>query len=155
MQKQNSLGLKMIPVTYTEPAFRIREEKGKVLIFDTIRRTWIPLTEEEWVRQNFVQFLVQVLNYPSTLIAIEKEIILNDLKKRFDILIYDRNHKPWMLVECKAPSILLTESVLQQVLRYNMSVPVTFLIITNGSYTYGWEKVEADLQELNVMPPLL
>ena len=142
----------MISVTYTEPAFRIRKEKEKVLIFDAIRRVWLPLTEEEWVRQNFVQYLVEVLHYPSTLIAIEKEILLNDLKKRFDILVYDRNLKPWMLVECKAPSVLLSESVLHQVLRYNMSVPVTFLIITNGSYTYGWEKVGSDLRELEVMP---
>ena len=145
----------MISVTYTEPAFRIRKEKEKVLIFDTIRRAWLPLTEEEWVRQNFVQYLVQTLHYPSTLIAIEKEILLNDLKKRFDILVYDRSLKPWMLVECKAPSILLSESVFQQVLRYNMSVPVNFLVITNGSYTYGWEKVEAGLRELSSLPGFL
>ena len=145
----------MITVTYTEPAFKIRKEKEKVLIFDAIRRVWLPLTEEEWVRQNFVQYLVQVLNYPSALIAIEKEISLNDLKKRFDILVYDRNLKPWMLVECKAPAILLSESVLEQVLRYNMSVPVTYLIITNGHYTYGWEKIDADLRELSAMPALL
>ena len=142
----------MITVTYTEPAFRIKKEKERVIIFDAIRRIWLPLTDEEWVRQNFVQFLIQVLQYPSAFIAIEKEIFLNDLKKRFDILIYDRNHKPWMLVECKAASVVLNESVLQQVLRYNMSVPVTFMIITNGHYTYGWEKVGASLQELSEMP---
>ena len=145
----------MISVIYTEPAFRIRKEKEKAMIFDTIRRAWLPLTDEEWVRQNFVQYLVQVLHYPSTLIALEKEIILNDLKKRFDILVYDRNHRPWMLVECKAPAVLLSESVLQQVLRYNMSVPVTYLIITNGNITYGWEKVGADLREFDVMPGLM
>ena len=142
----------MIALKFSEPAFRIRKENEKVSIFDAIRRIWLPLTEEEWVRQNFVQYLVDVMNYPSAFIAIEKEIKLNDLKKRFDLLIYDRYHKPWMLVECKSPSTHLTESVLQQVLRYNMSVPVSFLIITNGSYTYGWEKAGGGLRELNALP---
>ena len=141
----------MIAVQYPEPQFRMKMENGKQYIFDAIRKTWLLLTEEEWVRQNFVRYLTSTLKYPSTIIALEKEIALNDLKKRFDILVYDRQHQPWMLVECKEPKVALNEDVLQQVLRYNISVPVQYIIITNGSTTVGWKK-DGDLQLLKEMP---
>ncbi|HEY5968898.1 MAG TPA: type I restriction enzyme HsdR N-terminal domain-containing protein [Chitinophagaceae bacterium] len=142
----------MIKVKYPEPVFRFKEENGKEMIFDFIRKQWLLLSEEEWVRQNFIQFLVQELKYPLDLIAVEKEIQLGDLKKRFDILVYDRDHKPWMLVECKAGEISLDEKVLYQVLRYNISMPANFLVITNGQYTYAWEKGDAGLKEIQQMP---
>jgi hypothetical protein len=88
---------------------------------------------------------------PSTVIALEKEILLNDLKKRFDILVYDKNHQPWMLVECKEPKVNLSEDVLQQVLRYNISVPVEYIVITNGKSTMGWKK-EKELKLLSELP---
>src|SRR5215217_3973839 len=122
----------MITVNYPPPGFQIKKEKEQPYVFDTIRKTWLLLTEEEWVRQNFIQYLVAVLHYPSSLIAIEKEIELNGLKKRFDVLVYDQQHKPWMLVECKASQIELNDAALEQVLRYHISVPVSFLVITNG-----------------------
>jgi len=142
----------MIKVKYPEPVFRFKEENGKEMIFDFIRKQWLLLNEEEWVRQNFIQFLVQELKYPSELIAVEKEIQLGDLKKRFDILVYDRDHKPWMLVECKAGEIVLDEKVLFQVLRYNISMPANFLVITNGQFTYAWEKINGELKEIPQMP---
>jgi hypothetical protein len=110
------------------------------------------LTEEEWVRQNFVSYLISELNYPSTIIAIEKEIVLHELKKRFDILVYNKEHQPWMMIECKAPEVALTEEVLQQVLRYNISVPVEFMVITNGKATVGWRKEGGDLKLLSELP---
>lgn len=137
---------------FPEPQFHIKNENGKPYIFDAIRKKWLLLTEEEWVRQNFIAYLVKELSYPSSLIALEKEIELNGRKKRFDILIYDREHNPWMLVECKATEINLSEDVLQQVLRYNVSVPVQFVVITNGKNTVAWEKENAALHALNVMP---
>ena len=82
----------------------------------------------------------------------EKEIVLNDLKKRFDILVYDVNHQPWMLVECKAPDVKLTEEVLQQVLRYNITVPVTYIVITNGANTIAWEKTGGVLKLITELP---
>jgi hypothetical protein len=142
----------MIHVKYPEPVFRFKEENGKEMIFDFIRKQWLQLNEEEWVRQNFIQFLVQELKYPLELIAVEKEIQLGDLRKRFDILVYDRNHKPWMLIECKAGEITLDEKVLYQVLRYNISIPAIFLVITNGNYTYAWEKINGELKEIQQMP---
>jgi hypothetical protein len=142
----------MIQVNYPEPVFRFKEENGKELIFDFIRKQWLLLNEEEWVRQNFIQYLVQEMKYPVALIAVEKEIQLGDLKKRFDILVYDNDHKPWMLVECKAGEITLNENVLHQVLRYNISMPATFLVITNGHFTYAWEKVGGELKKMEQMP---
>ena len=142
----------MIKVNYPEPVFRFKEENGKEMIFDFIRKQWLLLNEEEWVRQNFIQFLVQELKYPSELIAVEKEIQLGELKKRFDILVYDPDHKPWMLVECKAGEIVLDEKVLFQVLRYNISMPANFLVITNGQFTYAWEKINGELKEIQQMP---
>ncbi|HWI89899.1 MAG TPA: type I restriction enzyme HsdR N-terminal domain-containing protein [Flavisolibacter sp.] len=129
----------------------MKNENGKRYIFDAIRKVWLLLTEEEWVRQNFVNYLISELKYPSSIIAIEKEISLNNLKKRFDILVYDKQHKPWMLVECKEPKVSLSEDVLQQVLRYNISVPVEYIVITNGNTTVGWKK-ELELRLLKHMP---
>jgi hypothetical protein len=144
----------MIVVEYPEPQFRMKEEQGRRFLFDNIRRCWLQLTEEEWVRQNFVQYLISVMHYPASLVALEKEISLNGLKKRFDILIYDRAHQPWMMVECKSPKVQLSENVLQQVLRYNISVPVIYLVITNGNQTTGWKKEDGSLIILQSLPQM-
>ena len=142
----------MITVQFPEPQFRMKKENGKPYIFDDIRKTWLLLTNEEWVRQNFVRYLITELKYPSALIALEKEIVLNELKKRFDILVYNKEHQPWMMIECKAPEVALSEDVLQQALRYNISVPVEFIVITNGQATVGWRKEGRELKLLKLMP---
>jgi len=143
----------MIPVKFPEPAFRFKRENSIEFIFDTIRKQWLVLNDEEWVRQNFIQYLVQTLGYPAAFIALEKEIRLGELTKRFDILVYDPSHVPWMMIECKAAVINLSDAALQQVLRYNVSIPVPFLIITNGHYTFGWQKTGIDLNLIEQMPP--
>lgn len=142
----------MIPISYPEPQFPVEERQGKHYIFDAIRKTWLLLTEEEWVRQNFVHYLIRSLHYPAAVIALEKEIQVHDLKKRFDVLVYDKHFKPWMLIECKSPEVALNESVLQQVLRYSISVPALFIIITNGKETWGWKKEGGSLQVLTTLP---
>lgn len=142
----------MIPVQYPAPDFKTKTEEGKRFIWDGIRKAWLLLTPEEWVRQNFVAYLSITLGYPSSLIALEKEIVLNGLKKRFDILVYDGRHHPWMMIECKAPEVKLSEDVLQQVLRYNVSVPVKYVVITNGEATVGWEKKGEGLEMIGKMP---
>jgi len=142
----------MIQIDYPGQDFRTRKQEEADFIFDELRKRWVKLTPEEWVRQNFLRYLIQVKNYPASLIAIEKEIVLGELKKRFDILVYDQVHKPWMMVECKAMSVALSEDVLAQVLRYSISVPAPYLVITNGSYTTGWQKVERELKLLNELP---
>ena len=142
----------MIQIDYPGQDFRTRKEAETDFIFDELRKRWVKLTPEEWVRQNFLRYLIQVKNYPSSLIAVEREIVLGELKKRFDILVFDNEHKPWMMIECKAMSVALSEDVLAQVLRYSISVPAPYLVITNGAYTTGWQKVERELVLLNELP---
>lgn len=139
-------------INYPEPDFRIKKGDNNDFIFDPIRKKWILLTPEEWVRQNFIQFLVQVKKYPASLIAIEKEIKVGELKKRFDILVHDKNFKARMLVECKAPEITLDEKTLHQALRYSIAVPASLIVITNGAITYAWKKELNNLVLSNEIP---
>ena len=145
----------MIVMNFPAPSFTIKEVSGKEMILDLLRKKWLPLTPEEWVRQNFIQSLIQVHCYPAALIALEKEIQLGELKKRFDILVYNKMHQPWMMVECKAPSVELNEKTFSQVLRYHAAVPVTYMLITNGHYTFGWEKKGIELIAIDSMPALV
>lgn len=142
----------MIKVDFPAPSFRIKEEEGKEVIFDDLRKQWVRLTPEEWVRQNLIQYMLQVKQYPAAFISIEKEIALGELKKRFDLLVFDRNHQPWMMIECKAMDVELTEKVLEQIIRYNMSVPVSYLVISNGTYTYAWVKEKNRLISITELP---
>ena len=142
----------MIPVNYPAPDFKLKEESGRKYVFDAIRKTWLVLTPEEWVRQNFINYLVKEKKFPAAYIALEKSLMLNDLKKRFDILVYNREHEPWMMVECKAPEIPLSENVLQQLLRYHISIPVGVLVICNGLQTMAWRKENNQLQLLQQLP---
>ena len=145
----------MIKIVYPAHPFKIKNEQGKEIIFDEVRKQWTRLTPEEWVRQNFLQYLIQVKKYPASMIAVEREIVLGEMKKRFDILIYNAQHKPWMMVECKAMTVPLAESVLHQLLRYNMSVPVDFLVITNGNYVAGLERKNEGVEVLDELPELV
>lgn len=142
----------MIKVDFPAPLFRIKEEEGKEVIFDDLRKQWVRLTPEEWVRQNFIQYMLKVKEYPAAFIGIEKEIALGELRKRFDLLLFDRNHQPWMMIECKAMDVELTEKVLEQIVRYNMSVPVNYMVISNGTYTYAWVKTENRLISITELP---
>ena len=142
----------MIQVRYSDYDFRLKEEEGKKFIFDELRKLWLRLTPEEWVRQNFIQYLVREKNYPSTLIAAEKKIVLGELVKRFDILVYDPQHQPWMMIECKSMQVPLTSAVLDQVLRYHIAVPVPYLVITNGNECMGYEKGNGRLVPLSELP---
>jgi len=142
----------MIKIEYPPYQPKIKEENGREFIFDAFRKRWVLLTPEEWVRQNFLQYLTQVKKYPASLIAIEKEIKLGELKKRFDIVVYDKEAKPWMIVECKEMNVALDKSVLDQVLRYNISLKVPYLVITNGSYCMACDCSQSELKEIDQLP---
>lgn len=126
----------MISIQYPANRLKIREQAGKSFIFDPLRRQWVVLTPEEWVRQNFLQYLLVEKNYPSTMIAVERLIVVNGLKKRFDIVVF-KDEAPWMIVECKEMNVPLSEAVLQQVLTYNIQLKVPYLVITNGNNTFA------------------
>jgi hypothetical protein len=148
----------MINIEYPSYQPKIKEESGppgsakKEFIFDEIRKRWIVLTPEEWVRQNFLQYLIRVKKYPASLIAIEKEIKLGDLKKRFDIVVYGHNTKPWMIVECKEMNVPLDKKVLEQVLRYNITLQVPYLVITNGNYCMAMLLKDKAMTSLECLP---
>ncbi|MBI5009342.1 MAG: type I restriction enzyme HsdR N-terminal domain-containing protein [Bacteroidia bacterium] len=113
------------------------------MILDQIRRKYVRLTPEEWVRQNFVQYLITEGKYPQGLIAIEIMFSLNKLKRRVDILIHDRQGKPVMIVECKEPDVKIDEKVFDQIVAYNMALKVPYIVVTNGIDHYAC-KVDHD-----------
>jgi hypothetical protein len=118
--------------------FRLRKNAdGKVEIFDSIRKRFYVLSPEEWVRQNFIQYLIQEKNYPASLMAIEKGLKLNGMQKRTDIVQYNKSGKPVLIVECKAPEVKLSQDTFDQAARYNLTLHVDFLIITNGLEHYA------------------
>lgn len=126
--------------------------KEKEFIFDELRKTWLRLTSEEWVRQNFVQYLVQGMKYPSSYVAIEREIKLGERKKRFDIMVFNQAARPWMMVECKKMEKKLDSTVIWQVLHYNIAVPVKYLVLTNGEQSLAYVKDEMDFKPVAVLP---
>ena len=116
--------------------FKIKDDGGKKYIFDNLRKKYLILTPEEWVRQNIIRFLVEEKGFPTGLISVEAGINVNSLKRRYDALIYSRIGKPFVLVECKAPSVKLTQKVFEQILAYNSKIAAPNLLITNGISHY-------------------
>jgi hypothetical protein len=117
-------------------SIKLKEEGGGQLIFDSIRRKYLVLTPEEWVRQNFIQYLIQEKDYPQSLIVIEKGLKLNELQKRADVLIYDKFGNPLLLIECKAAKVKINQETFEQIARYNQVFKVPYLIVTNGLNHY-------------------
>ena len=116
--------------------FEIKSNENKQLIFDKIRKKYVVLTPEEWVRQNFVSYLITEKKYPISLIAVEKQVTVNKLKKRFDILIFDKKGNHNIIVECKSPKIKITQESFDQIARYNLTLKADYLIVTNGINHY-------------------
>jgi hypothetical protein len=142
----------MIDIAFPNHPFKIEQRQNKQYIFDSFRKRWLILTPEEWVRQNFLQYLVQVMLYPSSLIAVEREIQLGELKKRFDIVVF-KESRPWMIVECKEMSVPLSEAVIQQILNYNISLKVQYLVVTNGKQTFAVHIGDGQPRWLAALPP--
>ena len=121
---------------------------SKEYLFDELRKKWILSTPEEEVRQQFWKYLHFEKKYPVSLMAIEKTIVINGLNKRFDLLIYDRNGNPNIIVECKSKNVIINESTLDQILSYQYKIGAKYLILTNGKETYC---LEIDLTEKKVI----
>lgn len=118
----------------TEPTvnIRIRDRDGHREVFDIVRNRFVALTPEEWVRQNSIHYLHQTLAYPLELMQVEGTITLNGMSRRCDIVVYDNNVKPLIIVECKRETVPLTQKVIDQACRYNLVLQVPFLYLTNG-----------------------
>jgi type I site-specific restriction endonuclease len=116
---------------------RLREEGGKREIFDPVRKKFVALTPEEWVRQHTIHFLATGRGVPVSLMAVEVSLRLHSLQKRADIVVYNKKGEPRLIVECKAPEVKITPEVFQQIAAYNMTLKVPFLVVTNGSGHYA------------------
>ncbi len=112
--------------------FRIKSSKNKFAIFDIIRKKYVILTPEEWVRQHIIHYLIQEKNYPISLISVEKQLHVNKMTKRTDILVFNTDGLPQIIVECKAPTVKITQEAFDQIARYNLTLNANYLILTNG-----------------------
>jgi len=126
----------LIPLDLSNIQLKLRPAGDKTSVFDPIRKKWLVLTPEEHVRQFVIRYLTGVMQYPASLMAVEKNIKVGTLNRRFDIVVYNRDDQPWMLVECKAPEIPVSESTLRQLLNYQSTVQSTYLLLTNGHQTF-------------------
>ena len=117
-------------------SFRFKNSENKVSIFDEIRKKFILLTPEEWVRQHVVQFLLQDKNYPKSYINVEKLIKINDLSKRYDGVVFQPNGDIFLLIECKAPEVPISQQTFDQIARYNLVLKAKYLMVTNGLNHY-------------------
>lgn len=128
----------MLTLNLPEFPYKIRRGvKDHQLILDIIRKKYVRLTPEEWVRQHFLHFMINRLGYPASLIVVEASLNYNLMKKRFDLLAYDTMGKPLLVVECKAPDIPITQRVFDQVAMYNTTLGVEYVIVTNGLNHYA------------------
>ncbi len=113
-------------------SFKITKTHDRYKIFDVIRHKYVSLTPEEWVRQHMVHYLIHHKHYPAGLTAVEHLVRINQLRQRADVVMYDRNRQPLLIVECKAPSVAITSGVFEQALRYNMVLGVRVVVVSNG-----------------------
>jgi len=126
----------MQPLNLPTYSFKIKSEDNRKYIFDEIRKKYLLLTPEEWVRQNFIKYLIREMNYPQQLISIEMEFKIKKLVKRCDIVVFNKSGKPNLIVECKSPSIIISQEVFDQISLYNRYLNVDYLIVTNGLKHY-------------------
>ncbi|MEO8765831.1 MAG: type I restriction enzyme HsdR N-terminal domain-containing protein [Ginsengibacter sp.] len=141
----------MIRIQFPKDHVKMRQQGGVKEVFDIIRKKWLRLSPEEWVRQNIIQFLI-LKGYPASLIAVEKEIKLGELSKRCDVVVYNREARPFMIIECKEMKVPLSEKTLEQILRYHITLPADYLIVTNGSHCFGFQKKDNRFLETNEFP---
>ena len=126
----------MQKINFPDYEFRFKSNENKTLIFDIIRKKFVILTPEEWVRQHVIHFLVSELNYPQSLINIKKQLTLHNTKKRYDIVVYNPDGSINIIVECKAPAIAIDQNVFDQIARYNFVLNALILMVTNGIEHY-------------------
>jgi hypothetical protein len=142
----------MMNLDFTNIPLSTRVENNQPFVFDAIRRKWVKLTPEEHVRQLLIGYMISYCNYPKGLIAVEKQIKVVKMQKRFDVVVFDTNHAPWLLVECKAPDVPITEQTLLQLLHYQETVKSLYWLLTNGHQSFCADA--RDIQNIMWMPSL-
>ena len=145
----------MQKLNFPRYTFRFKNSENKPYIFDGIRKKFVVLQPEEWVRQHCVQYLINKKKYPKSLINVEKELKINNLKKRYDIVVFNTDGSIHLIVECKAPNITINQSTFDQVARYNLALNATYLMVTNGlnHYYCSIDFDEERYQFLKDIPP--
>lgn len=145
----------MIQLNLPPFGIRLTRRADKVYIWDILRQRTVRLTPEEWVRQHFVHYLIEHLDYPPTLMMNEVSIALGELSRRVDTILYDRSMTPLMLVEYKAPSVPLSQRTLDQIVRYNYALRVPYLLLSNGleHRAYHIDYVSMSYRTLDHIPP--
>ncbi|MGB0788509.1 MAG: type I restriction enzyme HsdR N-terminal domain-containing protein [Marinirhabdus sp.] len=126
----------MKQLDFPKYTFRFRDKGGKIFIFDFIRKKFVRLTPEEWVRQHLLKYLVKDKNYPALHINVEKKITLHQTTKRYDAVVYHRNGGIRLIAECKAPQVPITQAAFDQIARYNLATKAELLLLTNGLQHY-------------------
>ncbi|WP_348797393.1 type I restriction enzyme HsdR N-terminal domain-containing protein [Flavobacterium adhaerens] len=126
----------MQKLNFSPYTFRFKNSENKISIFDTIRKKFIILTPEEWVRQHVVQFLLEEKKYPKSLINVEKVLHVNGLRKRYDIVVFNSDGSIFILIECKAPEVKISQATFDQIAQYNMTLKAQYLMVTNGLNHY-------------------
>ena len=126
----------MQKLNFPKFSFRLKSSENKRLIFDEIRKKFVVLQPEEWVRQHCLQYLIQVKLYPKSLMNVEKELRINNLQKRYDIVVFNPDGSIHLIVECKAANIKINQDTFDQIARYNLALNATYLMITNGINHY-------------------
>ena len=139
-------------MNFQKQPVKIRQQAGINEIFDPVRKKWLRLRRKNGYDKILFNFFLLKKNIPSSLIAVEKEIKLGELKKRCDIVVYNRQSQPWMIIECKEMNMMLSEKTLEQILRYHITFPAKYLVITNGSYCFGFEKNNNRFIEIDFFP---
>lgn len=124
--------------------YRYRQSEGRTYLFDVFRKKYVVLTPEEWVRQHLLHYLWSQLGYPMAMISVEKSFSVEGLLKRYDAVVYDRDFKPLLLIECKASSVAVDQVVFDQAARYNRTLQVPFLLVSNG-LTHIMAKVDDEV----------
>ena len=123
-------------LNFPKYSFRFKNSENKVSIFDIVRKKYVVLQPEEWVRQHCVQFLINEKGYPLSLINVEKELKINNLKRRYDIVVFKPDGSIHLIVECKSPKVMINQSAFDQIARYNLTLKATYLMVTNGINHY-------------------
>lgn len=150
--EQGQIQLPSLNLPPIEPT--LQEKDGKMLIFDALRKKYLTLTPEEWVRQHWISFLTKNLKFPKGLLALEKGLKYNQLQKRTDLVVWDKEGNPYLLIECKAPQIKLTQKTIEQACVYNKQLQIKFLILTNGikHICLAWKEKSQNFDQLKDFP---